>query len=330
VSNVRQVANAALRIIDFSRMIKRVARRHGTQAAIRWARAVLAHQAVIDEAALRIAIRAGSVSRIETAIRTSQLQQNVQIALQAPLLGAAVGAGQGGAAILQEAGFAATFNASHPNVVLFARTQAADLVVGIPRETRTVIRMVLAAGKAEGLTVVQQATAIREVVGLPPNWAQAPLNLAAELRAGDAAAATARRLSAVARQEIRSRIARGTITDSFIERMTKQYSDGLINRRAQTIARTESARAAHFGLHEEWDQALKADVLPANARQFWIVTPDDRLSLAHERIPGMNPEGRGLMEMFFTPDGVFPYPPTRPNCRCSVGLGFPGAGALVA
>jgi hypothetical protein len=70
-------------------------------------------------------------------------------------------------------------------------------------------------------------------------------------------------------------------------------------------------------------------VLPATARRVWIVTPDARLRPEHAAIPRMNPDGVGLDEPFRTPDGDFLNPPIDPNCRCGVGLIFPGlAGVL--
>lgn len=307
-------------VISFERMVKRVARRHGTEAAVRWTRAVLGHQASINEAALRSAIASKNLKAIEAAVRSSALQQVTQKAVQGPLHSAVVAGGQGGAETLAAEGLAVTFNAAHPNVALQAQLIAAQLVVGIPKDTKRVIAEVVALGSQQGLTTAQQARAIREVVGLPPNWAQAPLRLADEIRTGRVAAATGRRLSATAKQQIRSRVARGTVTSSFVQRMQSEYTRSLINRRSLNIARTESLRAAHAGLHESWVQGMQQGAIPQTARRFWLVTPDSRLSPEHARIPRMNPNGRGIREPFFTPDGSFLYPPSRPNCRCSVGL----------
>lgn len=308
--------------VEFSRMVKRIADQHGVKAAQAWTEAVLAHQKGIDMARLRSAIASKNQANIEAVIASSKLQQTIQKAVQPPFLAASQAAGKGSQAVLKAHGIAASFNAVHPNVVNYARAQSAKLVVGIPQETKQVIAEVIALGAQYGLDIGQQARAIREVVSLPPAWAQAPLNLAREIRAGDAAAATGRRLSASAKQQIRSRIAAGTVTDAFVDDMTEQYSASLINRRALNIARTESLTAAHVGLTESWKQAQEQGALPESARRFWIVTPDARLSPEHARIPGMNPSGRTMDEPFVTPEGLFMHPPSRPNCRCSVGLLF--------
>lgn len=321
--------------IEFSRLVKRIADQHGVKAAAAWTQSVLRHQAQIDLAALRSAIASKNVANIEAVVAASKLQQTAGRALREPFASAAQAAGSGSAAILKANGIAASFNVVHPNVVNFAREQAASMVVGIPAETKQVIAEVIALGAQHGLTVAEQARAIREVVGLPPPWAAAPVSLAREIRAGEAAAATSRRLSAAAKQQIRSKIAAGTVTDAFVNEMTAQYAASLINRRALNIARTETLRASHHGLTESWKQAQQQGVLPTTARRFWIVTPDDRLSPEHASIPGLNPNGRGMDEPFETTEGPYMYPPSRPNCRCSVGLlpnvpeGFDVTGGVV-
>lgn len=319
----RRVRALPRRIVSFQRLVKQVADRYGVQAATSWTKAVLGYQARISEAALRSAIASGNVQAIEGVIGVTKMQQVVQKAIQNPLLRAAQTVGQHSARMMSAYGIEMTFQATHPNVVLFARQQAAELVADVPKQVKQIIAEVIARGAERGLTVAEQATAIREVVGLPPNWAHAPHALAQEIRDGNLSAATSRRLSAKTKQQIRSAVKNGTANETFIRRVTKEYTASLVNRRALNIARTETLKAANHGLLESWNQAKAAGDLPANTRRFWIVTPDDRLSEEHARIPGMNPDGRGLNESFVTPDGVFMYPPTRPNCRCAVGLGFP-------
>ena len=73
---------------------------------------------------------------------------------------------------------------------------------------------------------------------------------------------------------------------------------------------------------------MQQGVLPQDSRRFWIVTPDEKLSEAHAQIPAMNPDGRGMEEVFDTTEGPFMFPPSRPACRCGIGLGV-GTGATV-
>lgn len=217
------------------------------------------------------------------------------------------------------------FNARDPRVVQFAREQSSEMVRHISEGAREAVRVMIAAGADLGITTVQQARAIREAVGLPPNWATAPMNLRNEILSGQAGNATARRLSATDKAQIRSRISNETVTEEFANEMAVKYEKSLINRRAQNIARTETLRAAHAGQHIGWKQAIEDKVLPSTTRRIWIITPDERLSEEHEQIPALNPDGRGMEEPFLTlgPQGAFDYPPIRTNCRCGVGLVFP-------
>lgn len=232
-------------------------------------------------------------------------------------------------ALEDAAGISIAFNARHQNVTLYAMQQTANLVVQVSEDVREAIRIVIALGSEFGITPRQQAVAIRQVVGLPPNWASAPLNLGREIRDGLEAAATDRRLSAVDKQRIRSAIRRGTVTDEFIKQMQERYTASLRNRRALNIARTETLRAAHSGQREAWKQGIAQGALPSTIRRIWIVTPDDRLRPTHAAVPGLNPDGVPVDGVFNTPLGPSVGPPLEPNCRCGEGLIFPGrAGVL--
>lgn len=220
------------------------------------------------------------------------------------------------------AGLDATFNASDPRTIRFAREQSSALVVQVREDVRRAIQVVIATGAERGLTPIQQARAIREAVGLQPNYAQAPLNLRRELEAGQFT--RTRRLSATEKAEIGRRLREGTVDEAFIQRMERRYAESLINRRAQNIARTESIRSANEGLRQGWRQAAGEGVLPPEARRHAVVTPDDRLRESHAQIPFMNPQGVGLDEPFETPFGRLMGPPWEPNCRCGEALTFPG------
>lgn len=279
-----------------------------------------------DPTAIRTALASGNLSQIEAAagaqrlaaiLAGSDLGSNLELSTTVT--------GTAGADALGELlGVEVSFNARHPNTVLFARTQTARLVVAVGEEVKEAIRIITAAGADIGLTTTQQARAIREIVGLPPNWAAAPANLADDLRNGRVGSATSRRLSAVDKAKIRSRIAAGTVTEEFVEEMMSNYTRSLTNRRALNIARTETLRAAHGGQRESWRQAADAGVIPRDVRRHWIVTPDERLREEHAAVIDMNPEGVGLDEPFETPLGPVFDPPLDVLCRCGVGLEFTG------
>jgi len=304
----------------FHKVAARLAKRFEPAVVSAWMRALSRFESGISERVLRAALVSGNVAAIDAAVGSSRFGQMMR-RLENPLRSTAAATGTASAQLLKQGGFPMQFNAFHPNVVLFAREQVATLVVNIPADVRAAIRTVVALGAQEGLTVVQQARAIREVVGLPPNWSKAPLTLRKEILEGKLAKATGRRLSGVDKQLIRSRIQRGTVTTAFADKMKARYAKSLINSRALSIARFETLRAANFGQQQSWVQAIQQKALPQNSRRFWLVTADDRLSRSHAEIPGMNPDGRGMDEEFETPEGNFDFPPIRARCRCGIGLG---------
>jgi hypothetical protein len=304
---------------------RRISRRFGPEVAAAYLRAVSRLQAGIDGAALESAIASGDLNQVVSAIGPTRLGAIFlgSDSLAEILEKTAKATGIAGAEVLSGAlGVSVQFNRVDPNVVLYARQQSSTLVVAITEDVREAVRIVVAIGAAEGLTVRQQAVAIRQVVGLPPNWAAAPSSLARELKEGRFT--SSRRLSAIDKARIRKALRTGTVTESFVDEMRAKYAASLTNRRALNIARTETLRSSNFGLREEWRQAQQQNVLPATARRMWIVTPDDRLRDTHAAVPGMNPDGVPIGGAFQTPLGPSFGPPLEPLCRCGEGLVFPG------
>lgn len=306
---------------------RRIAARLEPRTAQAFLAAVTKLQSQIDEAELRSALAGGHVASIEAAVATGGNLMTIlgDGVLERALRDASTATGRAGAQVLTGVrGLSVRFNAMDPRVVLFAREQVGELIVAVDEDVRAAVRIVVALGQEQGLTLTQQARAIREVVGLPPNWANAPLNLRKDILAGDVAAATGRRLSAADKAQIRKRIAKGTIDEAFLNRMQTRYTESLISLRSQTIARTENHRAANNGQREGWKQAVEQGALPKTLRRHIIVVPDDRLRATHAAVPGLNPDGRELDEFFDTPMGRMLQPPWEPSCRCGVGLMFPG------
>lgn len=308
----------------FYQIAHRIAARMEPAIAREFMRAVNRMKAQIDMAALERALRAGSTAPGVAAALGADLGVILEgTDIVGQLRRTSTLTGLEGAKVLRGVvGVRARFNALHPDIVLFAREQAGALIVALSAEQLEAVRVVLAVGQAQGLTYTQQARALREIVGLPPNWAAAPLNLAQELR--DGRFTDTRRLSAIDKQKIRSRLMRGTIDEPFIQQMQARYAQSLTNRRALNIARTESLRAANHGQREGWRQAREQGVLPSTTRRVWIVTPDDRLRETHAAVPFMNQGGVALDQPYQTPLGPSDGPPLEPLCRCSEGLIFPG------
>jgi hypothetical protein len=288
----------------------------------------------IDEELLAAAIASGDLSTIASKANIGRLGALLAFsaAFEEAVVRTSTLSGVAAADILTEVlGLEVRFNAVDPNVVLYARAQIADLIADIDKGQIEFIRTIISTGYKQGLTTMQQSRAIREAIGLRPGHADAPLRFAQELRDGKAAAATRRRLSAVDKAMIRKRIADGTVDEAFIAEMQDRYTFSLLNRRAQDIARTETAKAANEGKRISWRQARDEGLLPEGVRRIVIVTPDERLRDTHAAVPEMNPDGVGLDEPFDTPWGPQmgpPWPADPYNCRCDDALVFPSGGVL--
>lgn len=311
-------------VIDFARLVLRVSDRFGVEVATTWLQTITGYRDAISDRRLIAALRTGDAAQVEAVIDPIALRERLATNMQATFLRIIRTTGSSAAQILSDqAGIRTSFNATHPGVVKAAREQAAQLVVGVPDLVKDIIAETIAAGARRGLTADQMARSIRNFIGLPPNWAQAADNFSVELQSGDISAALSRKLSAALKQQIRSRVIAGTLDDTFIQSAAQQYAATLTNLRAKTIARTETIRASHIGLQEDWKQTRDAGNLPQTVRQVWIVTEDDKLCPICGAIPGMNPNGQQLGDPFFTPEGLVYAPPApHPNCRCSLGLSF--------
>src|SRR2546421_297140 len=219
-------------VFRFHAVIARIAKRFGADFARSWTRALIEFKHTIDEARLLSAIASGNRAQVEAVVYPHALQLQLQRALRDPLLRAMQAAGQASVQFLSAHGIRATFNAVHPNVVLYAQTRSAELVTSITEDVRETLRLITAYGASGRATVVEQARMIREVIGLPRNWALAPLRFGDELRA---AARTGeigtlgRRLSGADMVKVRAAIEGGTADSAFIQEMEATYAERLIN-----------------------------------------------------------------------------------------------------
>lgn len=170
-----------------------------------------------------------------------------------------------------------------------AEHQAAKMVVEISKETEANIRALIAQAIREGVPPYEAAAAIHDLVGLTAAQGQAALKYRRELVASGLAPAK-------------------------VNVKVEQYADELLDRRAETIARSEIMDALNTGQAEAWTQAQDEGVLSDEATKVWITTPLETCKYCEE----MEGEEVSVAEDF--PDGD---PPLHPNCRCTTGIGRP-------
>lgn len=183
------------------------------------------------------------------------------------------------------------FDATRPEASSWAARESGALVTEITAGQRTLIRDLISRGQVEGITVDQTARTIRQSVGLTTQqsgWVDNfyGRNLTDNIGAGmSLPQATAR-----------------------AEAATGRYHDRIHRYRAETIARTEIARAASEGRQLAWNQGIEQGFISINAQKEWIAEAD-ACEICSPRNGTRHPVNKPW------PGGE---PPAHPNCRCDL------------
>lgn len=194
------------------------------------------------------------------------------------------------------------------------------LIAELDEKARDTIEGIISGGIAAGDTADEMAANIRDTITLTERQAQAVTNyrnLLEDLNRG----ALDRALRNTDYDAIvQTAINRGEfLTDAEIDRLVEDYADNYLDYRADTIARTESLRAANAGLRDSYRQAADRGVFPAEAvTRRWRIATDERVCPICQSIAANNKGGVGLDEDFESADGPVDDPPVHPSCRCTV------------
>lgn len=179
------------------------------------------------------------------------------------------------------------FDVANQEAVDWAEAEAAKLVTAVTSDARAAIRVVVSEGLDGGVSPKNTAKLIRSSIGLTERDAGAVMNKHLSMLADGVDGETAAKRS-------------------------ERYATKLLNSRAETIARTETIRAANEGQSQLWEQAAEAGLLDKDtAMKTWIASPDacpECEEVADEVVP--------MSEDF----SVGQDPPLHPNCRCTIGL----------
>lgn len=170
------------------------------------------------------------------------------------------------------------FNRRHLQAEAWARDNGSRLIVEIAEATREGVRQFVVAGLSEGRSsstlarqivgTMNRATSKREggIVGLTGQQSAFVGTARSELENLDAAyfkrAARDRRYDPMVRKAIK---AGKPLAKADIDRIIRRYSDGLLIRRGDIIARTESHRALNAGRYEAMRQTAENAGLPETA-----------------------------------------------------------------
>ncbi len=209
--------------------------------------------------------------------------------------------------VMQDAGKVVLgFDVKSPTAIDRAYLQSAQLVSGITRTTQAGIQQAVGHAVSVGETPATIAANIRDSIGLTPQQATAVANYRMGLN-GVALGDTSPE-ALLARFTLSGPIGLQGLSSARIDKMVQQYADRQLTLRANTIARTETLRAANDGARDAWQAGVADGLLNPDAQMVWIVTEDDDLCDDCVEMDGQ------VMDV--TEDG----PPLHPNCRCTVGI----------
>lgn len=217
---------------------------------------------------------------------------------------------------------AISFDLLNPRAVEFLQQYEFEMIREITADTTAAIREVMLRSFREGIPPRQAAIEIRSVIGLTSKQAAAVGRFQQAL-----AESTPESIRQALQRELRDHRFDSTLIRALqqetvlsraqIQQMTQRYYERFLRHRAETIARTETIRAASAGQHELFLQGEQRGLFNrSNVMRRWIVSGDERTCPI---CMGLNGQKAGLNENF--PGGYF-YPPAHVMCRCSVSLVF--------
>lgn len=190
-------------------------------------------------------------------------------------------------------GLQGAFSVVNPEVINAARNLSVQLSTNLNTTARQTIRQIITDAVEGNITRVDAANKIRRLVGLIPQHAIAVDNYLNKMLADG-------------------------VKQSVAKKRAEKYAERLLRYRANTIARTEIARAVGTGQTEYWKQMRSEGFLPPEARRVWITAQDEKVCKICGPMDGVLADIDGF---FDTSAGPSEYPQaSHPNCRCTAGI----------
>lgn len=212
------------------------------------------------------------------------------------------------------------------------RQNTLRFVRGLSQQQRVVTREAIAYGLSGGFNVPSMAREFRDSIGLTINQRRSVQRYTDLLSQGSSEATQRqlrdRRFDSTVQTAIEES---EPLSVSQIERMTSRYRANMVNARAETIARTESARATNLASLESTRQvADQLQIDPDQIIRTWHATQDARTRDTHAEMDGQEV---GLDEPFLSSSGaeiMYPGDPDAPaeetiNCRCVITTSIQGS-----
>ncbi len=211
---------------------------------------------------------------------------------------------------------AMAFSMQNPEVVAWLARYAFDFIRNITADQMVAMRSLLLEALSSGINPRESAAKLKPLLGLNSQQSNAVLSYRRLLEEGKYTQAAGRQLRD--RRFDASLLRRTTLSQEQIDRMVQRYAERQLRYRAETIARTESIRAANQGQLEAWRQANAQGLLDASLREHWLPGPEACPQC--DEIPSLNPGGVAIQGLFNTPYGMLAAPPAHPSCQCALGL----------
>ncbi len=251
--------------------------------------------------------------RIDDAIRVfHQVAPEVVLteAMSDALLGAVTSVAQ-----VESAAFGVAFNQVNERAVRWASREAAKQVTGLSSQLHRTLNSIITDATAAGASNAAVARVVRSLIGLTTRDARFVENLF---------------LSSI----------RDGVTESHALRIAERNAARLLQLRAETIARTETIRAANMGQQLTWDEAVDEGLIEPTAQKVWMATGDDRTcpicAVLDGKVIGIGGDFAVTEQAIsFTRDGdtftvtetramrrpsTTRTPPAHPSCRCAIVL----------
>lgn len=219
------------------------------------------------------------------------------------------------------------FQVAESETARFMADYQARLIRQISSEMRATISQIVYRESSAGSNPITTARKIKASLGLTAHQETSVENYRNYLKESDRRALERRLRDARFDPTVARSIKEGKPPSAAqIDKMVSAYRRRFIQRRAQTIARTESLTVLNAGQDAYWRQMIEAGIVkPQEIKRKWKVTHDSKLRHSHAAIPDMNPEGRGINDSFRSPLGMIRYPgdpsasaANRINCRCAL------------
>lgn len=220
------------------------------------------------------------------------------------------------------------YDVANDRAVVAARRNELERVSGLTQEARLTAQRVIIDGQRAGLNPRDIARDLRDTMTLTPTQAQHVTNYRRALETGDYSNALGRELSSGhSDRAIRTAQRDGSaLTPQQIDTAVNRYRDNYVAYRAETVARTESARNVHAGIAEAYQQAIDRGQVSADQLvKEWIPGPRTKdarpMHHAHELLA----QRPTVTEPFKLSDGTSMMWPGDPmagpeqvaNCRCT-------------